>query len=110
MLGVTRDGKHARTEPCWSVEGQSCNMRELQVEGLWAAGWWLSLLTDGPGPSEHAVPHGPSLDDAPQYLKLGHIRGGAGPSIRAVLDAPGLIILAGAPLAEIPGEHQALSF
>lgn len=83
-------------------EGQSCNTRQsfrLQLMGV--------LLTRGPGPSEHAVPVRLDLHEAPLYLKLGHFWGGAGSSIRAVLDAPRLILLAGGPL-EVPGEHQAL--
>jgi hypothetical protein len=46
---------------------------------------------------------------APLYLKLGHFRGRAGPSIWAVLDTPRLIILAGGAL-KVPREHQALGF
>lgn len=49
----------------------------------------------------------PALHEAPLYLKLGHFWGGTGPSIRAVLNAPRFILLAGGPL-EIPGKHQAL--
>lgn len=49
----------------------------------------------------------PVFHEAPLYLKLGHFWGGTGPSIRAVLDAPRFILLAGRPL-EVPGEHQAL--
>lgn len=49
----------------------------------------------------------PVLREAPLYLKLGHFWSGTGPSIRAVLEAPRFILLAGGPL-EIPGEHQAL--
>lgn len=62
------------------------------------------------GPLNMQCPAGPGPGDAPLYLELGHIRGGAGPMVRAVLQAPGLVILAGAPFVEIPGEHQALGF
>lgn len=62
------------------------------------------------GPLNMQCPVGPGPDDAPLYLELGHIRGGAGPSVWAVLDAPRLVILARAPFVEIPGEHQALGF
>lgn len=56
----------------------------------------------GLGPSEHAVPGGPRVPvTAPLYLELGHIRGWSRPHGRAVLQAPGLVILAGAPFVEI---------
>lgn len=69
----------------------------------------LSLLTRGPGPSEHAVPgeaRSPERSTVP--LELGHVgveqapwsRLSSGPRTR-----PGW-----GPFVEIPGEHQALGF
>lgn len=111
MLGVNQDGKHASTEPCCSAEGQSCNTRQsfrLRGSGLQAGGSVFSQMARGP--LNMQCPPGPGLQDAPLYLKLGHIWGGTGPSIWAILDAPRLVLLAGAPLAEIPGEYQTLGF
>ena len=60
------------------------------------------------GPLNMQCPEGLGPGDAPLYLELGHIWGGTGPMVRAVLQAPGLFILAGASFVEIPREHQAL--
>lgn len=106
VLGVKQGGKHAKTEPCCSVEGQSCNARQhfrRRASGLQAGGLVFSQAAHGP--LNMQCPGGLGLDTAPLYLKLGHIWGGAGPSIRAVLHAPRLVILAGARLVESPGEH-----
>lgn len=100
VLGVNQHSKHAVAEPCCSTEGQSCNTRQSFRLQLMAG------LLMAQGPLNMQCPVGLDLHEAPLYLKLGHFWGGAGPSIRAVLDAPRLILLAGGPL-EIPGEHQA---
>lgn len=100
VLGVNRHSKHAVAEPCCSTEGQSCNTRQSFRLQLMAG------LLVAQGPLNMQCPVGLDLHEAPLYLKLGHFWGGAGPSIRAVLDAPRLILLTGGPF-EIPGEHQA---
>lgn len=70
---------------------------------LQAGGSVFSHMAQGPLNMQCLL--GPDLHDAPLYLELGHIWGGAGPSVWAVLKAPRLVILAGAPFVEIPGEH-----